>query len=579
MKNSDEIEENELELEDYKQMDEMENEYNHQQEVSLNPQILNNSKNLRVNPHTNTNINTNINTSKSFSKTTQINTKIQHESIKNKYDEKNYLKYRNDELNKELLEKLSEIHQLKETIRVYEVQIASYKKNMQKHQSDINISDTLKVDINILHKKINEMEGEINFHKVENMRLCEILQSKENIMSQFHSLVNVSSNKFKLFEEANQNLREENSSLKIKLEDFKTKIEQMTQKESVLCSSIEELKSKISRKDVEVEKLESEFSKKEENLKKRYEENEAQLKQKIKSREEELKSEFLKGITSSNNECEKTLVEIEKIKLEKKTLEQKIDSFENIIHEKEMDFKRALDQKDREYEKLFRNLKELQRDIREVEFTYKQKIEEIKSKNKNLEIEESESKKMNEINEKQIQQFKNELMETNLYLEDCMSSLKETEITLNNKESVIKTLKNENSELVRELHRKDEEIQHVVEKFNMKLETYNNKIKILEKEKEILFKEKEEDHKEIFSLRNKLNESTGLYNEKISYIEKDKEMISEKLSKEIRIKFEEKEDEYLSEISRLQNIILERDSERENLKLKFDKRSHSVNLF
>ena len=103
MKNSDEIEENELELEDYKEMDEIENEYNHQQEVSLNPQILNNSKNLRVNPHTNTN----INTSKSFSKTTQINTKIQHESIKNKYDEKNYLKYRNEELNKDLLEKLS----------------------------------------------------------------------------------------------------------------------------------------------------------------------------------------------------------------------------------------------------------------------------------------------------------------------------------------------------------------------------------------------------------------------------------------------------------------------------------------
>jgi chromosome segregation ATPase len=567
MKNS---EENDLELEQYNEMEEVENEYHHQHEdMSTNPQNLNNSKNIRAFTST---------SSKSYIKSAQNTNKVLNESMKKKYDEKNYLKYRNEELNKELLEKMSEIHELRETVKLYEIQMASYKKNMQKHQSDLGVSDTLKVDINILNKKINEMEAEVNFHKVENMRLCEILHSKENIMSQFHNLVNVSSNKFKLFEEANENLRVENSTIKIKLDDYKNKIEQLTQKENVLNTTIEELKSKLSRKDVESEKLECEYSKKEENLKKRYEDNETNLKQKIKSREEELKSEFLKGITSTNSECEKTLVEIEKIKLEKKTLEQKIDSFENIIHEKEIDFKRSLDHKDREYEKLFRNLKELQRDIKEVEFTYKQKIEEIKTKNKNLEYDELETKKLNEINEKQIQQFKNELMETNLYLEDCMSSLKETEITLNNKESVIKTLKNENCELLRELQRKDEEMQQIADKFNMKIETVNNRIKILEKEKDILFNEKQEDHKEIISLRNKLNESTGLYNQKISYIERDKEMIFEKHTKEIKIKFEEKEDEYLSEISRLQNIILDRDSERDSLKQKFDKRCHSVSF-
>ena len=160
-----------------------------------------------------------------------------------------------------------------------------------------------------------------------------------------------------------------------------------------------------------------------------------------------------------------------------------------------------------------------------------------------------------------------------------MSSLKEAEITLSNKENVIRTLKNENSELIKELQKKDDDISEIAENFNLKIETINNRVKILEKEKDILFKEKEEDHKEILNLRNKLNDSQGLYNKKVSTMEKSKDYSFEMHKKELSSKFQSKEDDYLHEISRLQNIILDRDKERESLKLKYDKKCHSVKYF
>ena len=107
-------------------------------------------------------------------------------------EEKAYLKYRNEKLNKDLLEKMNNIQLLNE---------------------ELKSKDYLGVEIAVVNKKFIELQGQMNFIKSENFRLLDIIQNKDNLLSQFKNLVNITSSKFQIFEDMNLNLREENTKL------------------------------------------------------------------------------------------------------------------------------------------------------------------------------------------------------------------------------------------------------------------------------------------------------------------------------------------------------------------------------
>jgi chromosome segregation ATPase len=493
-----------------------------------------------------------------------------------KCDEKTYLKFRNDELNKDVLDKMTEIHSLKEQVKILEAKNNNYKKNFQISNSKLGEADTLKADINLLNKKISDLECELNFSKVENMRMLDILHNKETLISQFQNLVGITESKFKLFEETNKSVRDENLALKNQIEELNVKLNSYAQKDIVYQSTLEEIQNKFSKKQSEIEKVEIDFSKKEENLKKKNEEIEIYLKARMKTREEELKNEYFKEITKINSECDKLLLENEKIKLENKNLLQKLDDFENTLNEKEIEFKRSLDTKDLEYEKLVRSLKELQREIKQVEFSYKEKVEQFKKKNKDIVADNENLRKQINSKDKTIQELQNQVNEMNKCIEELTSGIRESELHIDEKEMILNTLTNEKEELLKELNKRESTQEKIQEKFEKEIEGLKKKINMLEREKEILFKEKEEDHNVIIDLRNKMSEYYGLYSHKFVTLEKEKEDSIDKHTQEYANKLQAKEDHYLNEVSRLQNIILERDKEREGLKLKFDKKLHQV---
>jgi chromosome segregation ATPase len=493
-----------------------------------------------------------------------------------KCDEKTYLKFRNDELNKDVLDKMTEIHALKGHIKTLEAKNNNYKKNFQVSNSKLAEADTLKADINILNKKISDLECELNFSKVENMRMMDILHNKETLISQFQNLVGITESKFKLFEETNKSIRDENLILKNQIEDLNIKLNSYSQKEIVNQSTLEDLQNKVLKKQNEIEKLETDFLKKEENLKKKNGENEIYLKARMKTREEEIKNEYFKEITKVNSECDKLLLENEKLKLENKNLFQKIDDFENTIQDKEIEFKRSIDTKDLEYEKLVRSLKELQREIKQVEICYKEKVEHFKKKNKDIESENENLRKQIHSKDKATQEFQNQINEMNKCIEELTSGIREGELQIDEKEMILSTLTNEKGELLKELNKRESTKEKVLEKFEKEIESLNKKIKMVEREKEILFKEKQEDHDVIIDLRNKLSQYYGLYNHKFVTLEKEKEDSIDKHTLEYATKLQAKEDHYLNEVSRLQNIILERDKEKDGLKCKFDKKTHQV---
>ena len=83
--------------------------------------------------------------------------------------DRNYLKFRNEELNKELLNKIGENQILQDKIKSLENIVLNLQKTIQGYHEKLAFNEKLKIDINLRTRKINELEEEINIQKAENM--------------------------------------------------------------------------------------------------------------------------------------------------------------------------------------------------------------------------------------------------------------------------------------------------------------------------------------------------------------------------------------------------------------------------
>ena len=126
------------------------------------------------------------------------------------------------------------INQLKRTIQVYE-------KNTQEQNKRISNHDSLLIEYNSLLKNYSDLERELTVTKNENMQLKEIINSKNQSIAEFQSLVQMSKSKFEMFERNNNELKlrikeleaklsnlpglmQSNSDLNLKLGEYENKI-------------------------------------------------------------------------------------------------------------------------------------------------------------------------------------------------------------------------------------------------------------------------------------------------------------------------------------------------------------------
>ena len=120
----------------------------------------------------------------------------------------------------------------------------------------------------------------------------------------------------------------------------------------------------------------NEFRFTEENNRKSLEEKDTILKQKYHKKEEQLKTDLLNEVASFQNDIEKSKFEIEKIKRENKELQDKIDKLENLIANKENNYKKLREGNDKEFEKLLISYKELQNEKNNFEVKTNEKTNE-----------------------------------------------------------------------------------------------------------------------------------------------------------------------------------------------------------
>lgn len=83
--------------------------------------------------------------------------------------DRNYLKFRNEELNKELLDKISHMKQQNDKVKSLENIVVNLQKTIQNYNEKLTYNEKQKVEINLRSRKINDLEEKNNQLKSEIM--------------------------------------------------------------------------------------------------------------------------------------------------------------------------------------------------------------------------------------------------------------------------------------------------------------------------------------------------------------------------------------------------------------------------
>lgn len=194
------------------------------------------------------------------------------------------------------------------------------------------------------------------------------------MIGEFQKLTEVSKNKFKIFENSQLRLQDEINNLKNINEELKERINEMAQRDFEKDQIIQDLKNSRENYDKIYEEQKIDLFKKEEKIRNKLEEREKELKHKLLEKEELLKDEYIEEIKNLNRHMESIKSENDKLKFDIIDLKSIIDDYENMKHEREIEFKREIILRDNEYEKQQKLIRQLHEEIDDLE----EKIPEIK---------------------------------------------------------------------------------------------------------------------------------------------------------------------------------------------------------
>jgi hypothetical protein len=283
------------------------------------------------------------------------------------------------------------------------------------------------------------------------------------------------------------------------------------------------------------------------------------------------------NIAKLNTEAESFILETEKLKLEKSNLILKLDEYEQIFKEKEIEFKKILSFKDEEYDNLAKTIRELQAELRELDANYRNKSEDFKLQINQLQNDDE--KKIFVINskEKHIMDSKNEISRLNSLIDDQNQQINLLKIDINNKENTIVKLNNDLNNFLNDLKLYEYKLRSNDENFDRSKEEMMEKIRMIEAEKETILNEKKALKEEINRLKKTINDMENYYANKKKDIEYETTVFIEKNNNEIVKSFKLKEEEYMIEIRNLQKLLEEREQQKDDVCYKLENKIYKVN--
>ena len=428
--------------------------------------------------------------------------------------------------NKEML-KIKE-----EKIKMLNEKLKSYKRLNSDQSNQLSEQDNLIIDFNSLQKNYFELENEYNKIKHDNEQLKEALSLKDLRINEFIKLFEYSSNKFKLYNDKNNNL-------KIANEEYESKLKTLPD----LLKKNEELNEKLNQYEKKMEGIKEEHNQKIEFYKIKYDNYETNQKHKIRQYEDEI--EDLKN-------------EIETIKTKLENSKKINDDLSEKIIEKTNEFDKKDESKQKQNDNLQNTINQLKEKISETEIKYEN--ENIQNKKLIDKLEED----INNLNfdledrEKQIVLLNEALIEFDI-------SNRSAENELKKRESLIINLSEEKERLQRQFNDKQMDFVEFQNSTQHIIDILHKKLLSIDKEKNYLFDNQNSNINEINLLQEQLNQYKLSNNDNFEECNK-----IDKQYNDLYKAFQIKDSEFNEKSNQLKSVIQKRNIEKEKIKIKYE---------
>ena len=407
--------------------------------------------------------------------------------------------------NKEML-KIKE-----EKIKMLNEKLKSYKRLNSDQSNQLSEQDNLIIDFNSLQKNYFELENEYNKIKHDNEQLKEALSLKDLRINEFIKLFEYSSNKFKLYNDKNNNL-------KIANEEYESKLKTLPD----LLKKNEELNEKLNQYEKKKEGIKEEHNQKIEYYKIKYEN------------------------------------EIETIKTKLENSKKINDDLSEKIIEKTNEFDKKDESKQKQNDNLQNTINQLKEKISETEIKYEN--ENIQNK-KLIDKLEEDIKNLNfdlEDREKQIVLLNEALIEFDI-------SNRSAENELKKRESLIINLSEEKERLQRQFNDKQMDFVEFQNSTQHIIDILHKKLLSIDKEKNYLFDNQNSNINEINLLQEQLNQYKLSNNDNFEECNK-----IDKQYNDLYKAFQIKDSEFNEKSNQLKSVIQKRNIEKEKIKIRYE---------
>lgn len=386
----------------------------------------------------------------------------------------------------------------------------------------------------------------------------------------------LSTNKFKIFEETNSEILRENTNLKNKLEELNEQLNKENQRNNHLVAESDKIKVNLDNKESDLERLREDFKRLDDKYHRKIDELEKNYKDKLATNTQNIREDYVNSIAKLNSEVESLILETEKLKLDKNNLIVKLEEYDQIFKDKEVEFKKILSFKDEEYDNLAKTIRQLQIELRELDSSYRGKSEEFKLQINQLQNDDEKKLYIISTKEKQISDNKNEINRLNSVIEDLNLELDNFKEEIRNKENINAKLNNDLNNFLNDLKLYEYKLRTNDEAFDKSREEFEQRLRFSENEKQKLLSDKRSLKDDIQMLKKQINDLDLFYMNKKKDIEYETNDIIERSNQDIIKNFKLKEEEYITEIKNLQNLMDDRDRQKDEVCFKLDNKIHKV---
>jgi len=457
--------------------------------------------------------------------------------------------FQNDNINNELEEQELDSNAMNQNmllqskenqIKQLERKIEAFEKNAEEQNQKLSDYDHLLVEFNSINSNYTQIQQDLDLIKAENAQLKDILNTKNQTISEFQGLFEASKSKFELFNQTN-------ATLKSRILELEAQLKSSSNNEK----SSSDLKDKITNYESMIEQMNQEFSNKEDLYKVKLSNMEKTIKLNLSAAEEE-KSEL-------KNEINKLKIEIDSLKKRNEDILNK-----NKLSEEKNN--NTIFRYQKEVEKLNKTVLNLKNNLNDKDLLTKTET----NNQKNIIDKLKDDIKILSKNLSQKEEQYNNLLDS---LNKVNNTINQSEAEIETRNNTINELIEEKNQLIKQLNENQNDFNEYRNSSQQEIELLHQKLMSLEEERENLINDNENQITEVNQLKDEINQFAS--QDKLRYEENQE---YDNKFNNLAQAFQIKEKEMGEEIFQLRKINQKLMNDNENMRAKYEKKINLLTL-